>query len=163
LPLISRFLLKQIHQRSEYQVSSTLLAADQPALETLFFFNDNQARLREAVVRAVARYGVPTILRSEGKIRIVLPSIENAQTLYLRTNDLNPVLVGVVVYVRENRQLKILFWALRPDKTCQAHPGNYVLLEILEMIKEVGRRIVDVDFIAFEFGSREFKLRVSNA
>jgi hypothetical protein len=90
----------------------------------------------------------------------VLPLIEQAQTLYLRTNEFNPLLIGVVVYVREERNLKILFWALRPDCTSQTKAGKNLLLEIVEMLKDVGRRIVDVDCIAFEFGSREFKLRI---
>jgi hypothetical protein len=147
-------------QISEFRVSSTLPAASRPALESLFFFNDNQLRLRESVVRAVAAYGSPKIVTNEGKIRLVLPHIENAQTLFLRTNGFNHSLIGVVVYVREKRNLKVLFWALRPDWTSQTKPGKYILLEIVEMLKDVGRRIVEVDRIAFEFGSREYKLRI---
>ena len=143
-----------------YRVNSTLPAAEGPALERLFFFNDNQSRLRQSVVRAVEGYGGPKIVKSEGKIRLVLPRVENAQTLYLRTNDFNPLLIGAVVYVREGRNLKILFWALRPDYTSRTRPGKSLLLEIVELLKDVGRRIVEVDHIAFEFGSREYKLRI---
>ncbi|MGO8700483.1 MAG: hypothetical protein ACLQVY_22570 [Limisphaerales bacterium] len=152
--------MKQFPERPKYQVSSTLPAADRAALERLFFFNENQARLRDSVVRAVEGYGGPKIVRREGMLRLVLPRIENAQTLYFRTNEFNPLLVGVVVYVREERNLKVLFWALRPDCTCESQPGQYLLLEIVETLKDVGSRIVGVDGIAFEFGSREYKLRI---
>ena len=99
--------MKQFPERPKYQVSSTLPAADRAALERLFFFNENQARLRDSVVRAVEGYGGPKIVRREGMLRLVLPRIENAQTLYFRTNEFNPLLVGVVVYVREERNLKL--------------------------------------------------------
>ena len=152
--------MKQFAQKSKYRVSSTLPVADRPALESLFFLNENQSRLRESLFAAVGRYGAPQIVNSEGKIRLVLPRIENAQTLYIRTNELSPLLIGVVVYVREEKNLKILFWALRPDYTAQGKPGKYLLLEIVEILKDVGRRIVEIDHIAFEFGSREFTLRI---
>ena len=144
----------------KYLLSSELSPTDRSALENLFFFNDNQARLRESVLQAVERYGAPKIVRSEGRIRLVLPQIQNAQTLYVRTDVFIPLLIGVVVYVREATNLKILFWALKPDHTAQAAPGKSLLLEIVEMLKEVGRRIVGVDYIAFELGLREYKLRI---
>jgi hypothetical protein len=152
--------MKGLSERPAYRVSSALSAADKPALEKLFFFNDNQARLRETVERAVEKYGVPEIIKCEGKLRLILPRIENAQTLYLRTNDLSPSLIGLVVYVREDRSMKILYWALRPDYSSRSNTRKYLLLEIVEMLKAVGRRIVGIDSIAFEFGSREFKLRI---
>jgi len=112
------------------------------------------------VVRAVEKYGVPEIIKSEGKVRLMLPRIESAQTLYLCTNDLNPSLIGLVVYVREERNMKILYWALRPDYASRSRTRKYLLLEMVEMLKAVGRRIVGIDSLAFEFGSREFKLRI---
>src|SRR5690349_5111476 len=96
----------------EFYLTSNLNSDDLEALERLFYFNPNQWKLRESVKAAVSQFGTPRITNCGGKLRMTLPDIGEAQTLYLYKSGRKHFLTGVVVYIREGHLLRVLFWAL---------------------------------------------------
>lgn len=146
---------------SGYFISSSLAARDQDALEELFYFNPNQAKIRESVEAAVRQFGTPQMKTEAGRCRLVLPQIGEGQTMYLYKSGRIPVLAGVMIYVRDGNCLRILFWGLHPDHTCSARPQSYLLLEMIEALKQAGRKIVGIEKISFRFGAREHFLTLA--
>src|ERR1035441_5657117 len=116
--------MKPFGPNSEYVLSSSLEARDVENLEQLFYFNPNQWKLRKALEAAVEQYGTPQILNSSGKWRVMLPKIEGAQSLYLYRKKQEAELIGVMLYIRKEAFLKVLFWGLKPGFTSQAIPGR---------------------------------------
>jgi hypothetical protein len=145
---------------SEYYLTSKLNKEDLGALEELFYFNPNQWKLRESVEAAVSQFGTPRITNCDGTLRMVLPDIGEAQTLYLYKTGPKQILTGVVVYIREEHLLRVLFWALHPDYTLGSQPESYLLLEMVDALKKTSKRIVGIEMISFRFGSREHRLRI---
>jgi len=145
---------------AEFYLTSKLKREDVDALEQLFYFNPNQWKLRESVEAAVSQFGTPRITNSDGTLRMVLPDIGDAQTLYLYKSGRKHVLTGVVVYIREENLLRVLFWGLHPDYTFRSDPRTYLLLKMVDALKNAAKRIVGVQMIRFRFGSREYTLRV---
>ena len=129
-------------------------------LEELFYFNPNQWKLREAMEEAVSQFGTPRITDSGGRLRLILRDIGEAQTLYLYKSGPKKILTGVVVYIREERRLRVLFWGVHPDYTFESMREKYLLLEMVDALKKVAKRIVGIEMISFRFGSREHTLRV---
>ena len=144
----------------EYYLTSKLNEEDLDELEELFYFNPNQWKLREAVEAAVGRFGTPRITDSGGALRMVLRDIGEAQTLYLYRSGSKQILTGVVVYIRDGPCLRILFWGVHPDYTFHSMPQKYLLLEIVDALKNTAKRIVGIETISFRFGSREHTLRI---
>jgi hypothetical protein len=145
---------------SEYYLTSNLNEEDVEALEELFYFNPNQWKLRESVEAAVSQFGTPRITNCGGKLRMILPDVGEAQTLYLYKSGRKHILAGVVVYIRQEQLLRVLFWALHPDYTFSTNPDNYLLLKMVDALKDTAKRIVGVQMISFRFGAREYKLRI---
>jgi len=143
-----------------YFVTSKLADEDVQDLEDLFYFNPNQWKLKESVEAAVRQYGAPIIEKSDGKLRLSLTRIEQGQTLYLYEAGPKSILAGVVVYIRDGRRLKVLFWGLKPKYTVQYTPNQYLLIEIVNALRKVGKSIVGIELICYRFGSREYSLRV---
>ena len=143
-----------------YYLTSKLDREDLGALEELFYFNPNQWKLREAVEAAVGRFGTPRITNHDGRLRMILPDIGEAQTLYLYESGRKHILTGVVVYIREENFLRVLFWGLHPDYTSGSKPQTYLLLQMVDELKNTARRIVGIETISFRFGSREHTLRI---
>jgi len=145
---------------SEYYLTSTLNRKDLGALEKLFYFNPNQWKLRESVEAAVSQFGAPRITNRDGTLRMILGEIGEAQTLYLYRSGRKHVLIGVVVYIRDQRLLRVLFWALHPDYTFRSKPQMYLLLTMVDALKNTAKRIVGVEMINFKLGSREHTIRI---
>lgn len=144
----------------KYYLTSKLNQEDLGALEQLFYFNPNQWKLRESVEAAVGQFGTPRIINCGGTLRMVLPDIGEAQTLYLYKSGTQDILAGVVVYIREECLLRVLFWALHPDYTLGSQPESYLLLEMVDALKKTAKRIVGIETITFRFGAREHRLRI---
>ena len=144
----------------EYYLTSKLNREDLDALEQLFYFNPNQWKLRESVETAVKQFGTPRITNCDGSLRMILPDIGEAQTLYLYESGPKHILTGVVVYIREEHLLRVLFWALHPDYTFRSKPQSYLLLKMVDALKSSAKRIVGIKMITFRFGSREHTLRI---
>ena len=144
----------------EYYLTSKLNKEDLEALEELFYFNPNQWKLRESVEAAVSQFGTPQIANRGGTLRVILPDIGEAQTLYLYRSGRKHILTGVVVYIREEHVLRVLFWALHPDYTFGSQPESYLLLEMVDALKKTAKRVVGIEMISFRFGAREHTLRI---
>lgn len=144
----------------EFYLTSSLNGEDLEDFERLFYFNPNQWKLRESVEAAVSQFGTPRITNCGGKLRMTLPEMADAQTLYLYKSGRKHILTGVVVYIRQEQLLRVLFWALHPDYTFSTNPDNYLLLKMVDALKDAARRIVGVQMISFRFGAREYKLRI---
>lgn len=129
-------------------------------MEELFYFNPNQWKIRRSLETAIEKYGTPQITVSKGRIHLLLDKIEGHQTLYLRHRAIDDRLVGTMVYIREGEVLRILFVALKPDHTMKALNGVNPLIMMYEALKEIGRRIVGINFIVFTMDRKELHLAV---
>jgi hypothetical protein len=150
----------QIEVGPGYFITSELKRGEAAELEELFYFNPNQWKIRQSLEVSIQKYGTPQIKVANGKIHLLLEKIEGHQTLYLRHRSLSDRLAGTMVYIREDDVLRILFVALKPEHTMKALNGVNPLIMMFEALKQVGRRIVGINYIVFTLDRRELKLPV---
>ncbi len=146
-----------------YQFVSRLEARHQEALEALFYFNDNQARISGALRHAVERYGSPQIQLEGEYLALRLSSVPQVQALFVMTPEDPVTLAGVVVYAREGVLLRVAYVGLAPAHAFTAAKQNFLLLEIFETLRQVGRRIRGVEAVEFTTGRRNLRLSLSAA
>jgi hypothetical protein len=127
------------------------------------FFNSNQAKIAPKLLSVIERYGLPSIVATSGRLRIVCGDSICPQTLYvLETSNELPELIGVIVYMRDGDTLAVLLVAVRKDYTQQARMGeNPILLEMIEAVRNIGRRIKGIQSVSiFPGTAKELRLPV---
>ena len=146
-----------------YQFVSRLEARHQEALEALFYFNDNQSRISGALRHAVERYGSPQIEQEGEHLALRLSSVPQVQALFVMTQADPATLAGVVVYAREGVVIQVVYVGLDPAHAFTSAKQNFLLLEIFETLRQVGRRIRGVEAVEFTTGRRNLRLSLSAA
>jgi len=150
----------QIPVEPGYFITSELPSEEAAELEELFYFNPNQWKIRQSVEAAIQKYGTPQITVSGGKIRILLEKLEGHQTLFLRHRGIEDRLIGTILFVREKEVLRVLFFAIKPEYTMGEAGEVNPLIMMLNALKEIGRRIVDVQAIVFTLDRKEVRLSI---
>ncbi len=133
------------------------------SLEELLFFNTNQSRISSEALSVMERYGIPRVVVNCERLRIVCGRSLNPQALYaVDTSEKSQPLIGVVIYTRENETLAVLQIAVHEDYTQKATPNRRpLLLDIVEEIRGIGRRIKGVESIAiFPGTAKEIRLPI---
>ncbi len=124
--------------------SSVLTSGYVKDLEALLFFNSHQADVKDRIARAVERYGQPRVVREGGLLRVAVEKAPYVQALYaLDKAHPGRELIGVIVYVRENRdRIAILHVAVREDYASSGgHAGAMLALRLITKVREIASRI----------------------
>lgn len=133
--------------------TSTLHRAYQHELEQLLYFNDNQAKVRNAILSTMERYGTPRISLPNDQLWVTFDSGMQGQTLFVLDQvETNAQLVGVVVYTRENDTLVVLFIAVRGDFTQRGvHADEMLFFRILDEVRSIAGRVKGIDSVKLLF------------
>lgn len=127
-------------------------------LERLLFFNQNQDRFRSDVLLLIQRYGMAHVETIDGRIRVVLESAPEPQTLYMleRSNG-HDQLVGVMVYLRENDSLSLVIAAAHED-----YVSIPLMWTMIDVLRDIARQVKGVSSVTIYPGTRrERKLPAS--
>lgn len=131
------------------------------ALERIVFFNDEQWRLRAAMLQAIERYGNPKIVSRENHLVLELDREPNVQTLYVLKDEKRTArLSGVVVFTRSEASLHVIYVGLEAADVHGTGEQAYLFVEIFQLLLGIGQRIRGVKFIEFNQGQRRFRLSV---
>jgi hypothetical protein len=153
---------KQYFAGRHYAVSR-LRAAHRDALEKLVFFNDEQWRLRAALLRSIELFGNPRLVERDGHVALEIDRRPEAQTLFvLRDADAGAHLSGVVVFTREQAALHVIYVGLDPDEAHGNGRQAFLFVEIFQLLRTIGRRIRGIEFIEFDQGPRRLRLAVAD-
>lgn len=109
------------------------------------FFNQEQPAVEEALIRAVRRYGVPTIIENGPHLRLRVPAFPSVQSLY-SLDDAgaggSTVLAGAAIFVRESLEsVLVLHLAVHEDYSARgAHAGLLLAPRLLAAVRDCFRR-----------------------
>jgi hypothetical protein len=118
-------------------LTSALGCEYKDSAEQIFFHNREQGKVSQGALLAVEQYGVPRISTANGRVWVILDSGISAQSLYvLEEAVVNPPLIGLVVYTREDDTLVVLFVAIREDFTDRGTRADEELF--FHLVNEVG-------------------------
>jgi hypothetical protein len=130
------------------------------ALERLMFFNPGQSAMHDAIVDSVERFGLPSIVIVDGRLRINVEKLNDVQSLFALEDDR---LVGSLVYFRFSIEtLTIIHIAVDEDYSSDGKFSHHMLtMRMLDLLRSNARRISGVDSIRIMYGgSRILDYRV---
>lgn len=145
---------------SEIHLKSSIGAQYREEAEQLFFFNPKQAGVRDRVREHVERYGTPVIRCREGLISFELAKVQHAQTLFIMMGANKLRLVGMLVYVRKEDSLCVLYLALKPVYTVSWRKGCLLLSRVLDMLKKIAGCIKGIHQIQLSVASKDITFRL---
>lgn len=152
--------MKQFFAGRHYAVSQLALSYRE-ALETLVFFNQEQWRMRDAMLHSIERYGSPRIGQKDQHLVLELPRLPDVQSLFILKDEARvATLSGVVVFTREESSLRVIFVGLRPEEAYGSGGEPYLLVEIFRLLRTIGQRVRGIRFIEFNNGRRFLRLSV---
>lgn len=132
------------------------------ALERMLFFHPEQGRFRRSLVDSVARLGTPRIVVERGCLRIELPGLPAAQSLYaVSPGPLRERLLGAVVFTRTcDEELEILHIVVRGDCTLAGTGGSdSVAFSLMDQLCRIARRINGVRRVRLAYGRGRVMVR----
>ena len=130
----------------ETRFTSLLPEQYQDELESLLFFHPRQGRFAEAIDRAVAKYGLPRILKDGNYLRVCVGDYVGVQSLYAiidrgKTNEL----AGALVYTVEGDTLVLLHIAVKEQYSFEGvHSDEALTIRMLLKLRDVARQIKGV-------------------
>jgi hypothetical protein len=138
---------------AEIAFTSALGQEHKGELERLLVFNDNQARLSDAVMLVAGRYGAPRVQVVAERLRVGLESTP-VQTLFaVRRTASGPVPVGVMVYTREDDALVVLFLAVHEHYSSRGPEARHrLLLRMTSELRGIARRVKGIGAVVLFVG-----------
>ena len=157
-------------------------------LERLLFFNQNQDKVQEELPLLIRRYGMARVIVSNDRLRVVLDSSPEPQTLFAleeagvaspqtdgsipqnpahlaeragtKKSDGPDRLVGVMVYLREHDTLSLIIAAVREDYAgARSDRKEPLARSMVDVLREIARRVKGIRSVTvFPGTSREKKL-----
>ena len=144
-----------------YYAVSRLDLRYREALENIVFFNAEQWRIRAAMLHAIERFGNPRIIARDSSLVLELDGEPQVQTLYvLKEEGSTARLSGVVVFTRKEASLHVIYVGLEPADAHGPGEQDYLFVEIFQLLRGIGRRILGIKFIEFNKGPRQLRLSV---
>lgn len=124
-------------------------------LQDVFFFNSNQKRYRTKIVKTIDKYGKPKVVVENNQITIRLDSDNlNQQTLFVIDKSKNNMLIGVLLYVKENDTINIIHLALNEAHQKYLNNNGYSVFNlIINQFAIMLRNIKDIKFVKFQYNS----------
>jgi hypothetical protein len=144
-----------------FELTSALAADHKDEVERILFFNGNQAKVVEGVAVVARRWGIPRLRVLDGRLRITLDP-HAPQTLYaMAPTPAGPVPVAVVVYVREEEALSVLFLAVHEQYAADGAFADAGLVHVLlDALQAIARRVKGITTVSLHLG-RPQPLRIS--
>ena len=143
--------------------SSKIQKRSRGAVESLFFLNPRQYRVRDGILGALQEFGHPRLEEKDDNVYLCLGDKE-AQTLFAFDGSrANGDPVGLVVFLRSSASdIVIVHLAVHPDYALHGRRAGLGLgLALIEKVKEIASRIVGVQRIVF-FYRPEVVIRIGN-
>jgi len=124
-------------------------------LQDVFFFNSNQKRYTKKIVKTIDKYGKPKLVVENNQITIRLDSESlNQQTLFVLDKSNNNLLIGVLLYVKENDTINIIHLALNEAHQKYLNKYGYSVFNlIINQFAKMLRNIKDIKFVKFKYNS----------
>jgi uncharacterized protein (DUF4415 family) len=124
-------------------------------LQDIFFFNSNQKRYTKKIVKTINKYGKPKVVVENNQITIRLDSDNlNQQTLFVLDKSNNNLLIGVLLYVKENDTINIIHLALNEAHQEYLNKYGYSVFNlIINQFAKMLRNIKDIKFVKFQYNS----------
>jgi hypothetical protein len=144
--------------------TSILRTTYKEELERLLFFNQNQHKVGTAIPLLMERYGMARVEVLHDRLRVLLDSSPEPQTLFVLERSNGPDrLVGVMVYLREGDTLSLIMAAVREDYAGLRTEGEEPLARrMVDVLRDVARRVKGITSVTIFPGTpREGKLRAS--
>jgi len=155
--------MKHFFAECHYAVSQ-LPVRYRDALEQLVFFNDEQWRIRAAMLHSIERYGNPRIIERDQHLVLELDRRSDVQTLFvLMEAPSGATLSGIVVYTREESSLRVIYVGLAPNAAYGFGGSDYLLVEIFRLLQTIGQQVRGIRFIEFNNGRRYLRLSVQKS
>ena len=120
-------------------------------MESLFFLNPRQYRVRDGIIDAVRQFGSPRLEEHDGNLYLRLGN-SDAQTVYAYDEDRpggHPI--GLVVFLRSSpAEIVIVHLAVLPDYALRGRRAGLGLgLTLVAKVKEIASRIVGIEKVLF--------------
>tara|TARA_B100000989_G_C19419816_1_gene418122 strand:- start:405 stop:881 length:477 start_codon:yes stop_codon:yes gene_type:complete len=136
-------------------------------LEDLFYFNSNQAVVREEMERAIDLFGIPEIVEASGRLTFQLRGGQAVQTLFaLEEISGEKHLAGVIIYARtDDLTLSLIHIAVsEAEFLSEQLPRNRLTSAMFDCVFNIARKIKGLERIHFLYGkkSQYIKLRKSS-
>ena len=124
------------------------------SLERLFCYHPEQADFTDGTLEEINISGSPKITQTGGYIRIHVPKIPGAQTLYsVNRSGTDEILMGVMVFTRLDRTLRMLHIAVSPEHTHIANQGHSsVTVALIGELCRLGATIRGVEVVVVASG-----------
>lgn len=136
--------------------SSVLASEYLEDLERLLFFNPQQKRALNGIHHSISEYGVPSIALEEGRLRVRIERLPDAQTLYAldQTNE-KPILAGVMVFSRiDSATIALLHIAVKEEYSRFGDRADAMLVaKFLEQLRQIARKLKGVHAISLKYAS----------
>ena len=135
--------------------TSYLSQVYQDELERLMFFNSGQQAVHATIEQAIERFGSPTITVENGKIKILMNNLIDAQSLFTL---INKKLVAVMIYSRLTPEtITVIHVAIDEDYTAGGrYAQRMVMLRQLAILRKSAQRIRGVRYISLAVGKDRF-------
>jgi len=143
------------------ELRSTAPIEQRKAVESLLFFNPSQGQVRDGIVEALEKFGMPRLVE-QGSSLTIQTGPHQTQTLFAYDADRpSSPPVGVVLFLRTSpTDVTILHVAVQPDYTLKgSREGAGVGLFLVESVRSLCSRISGVTQLILTYGGR-FVLRV---
>ena len=118
-------------------------------LERMFCYNTNQAKIHDAILYAVERYGTPRVSLLKDRLWVTFESGIEAQSLFVieRSREQCRACRSACLH-SQNDKLAVIFMAVRED---YAHGGNrddrMLLLHMVDEVRSMARRVKGITSI----------------
>ena len=144
--------------------SSALPEQRREELAELMFFNTQQHRVRNDIVHAIERYGMPEIVTTDGSLRFSVGELGLVQSLFaLEGTPQTGRLLGVMLYARvTTERLVLLHIGVDPSHASGGEAAERLLaMQLIGQLRTAAKLIVGIDEIEILYGrgSKRIKIR----
>lgn len=148
---------------SGFAYTSVLPLSRYEELANLMFFNLQQHRVRDDIVNAIERYGVPEIVATGHSLRFSVEKLGEVQTLYALEGDSGTGrLVGTLLYARVSDDKIVLLHIGVAPAFASGGPaaGKLLALKMVERLKRACKALKGVRELEILYGHRAAAIRI---
>jgi hypothetical protein len=134
-------------------------------LKNLFYFNENQYRIREDIVTVIEMFGTPSIVQKNGLLRVALDSHFEPQAVFVLENEKpNAQLIGVFVYVRDTPDnIALTYISVDMEYSSSGKYADKMLpVKMFGQMRRIASVIKGVETLTVFFNRKTHKLKVRN-
>jgi hypothetical protein len=139
---------------SNIRFSSILGHEYRDDLEELMFFNPQQRKALMGINHAISEYGVPSVVVTNGRLRISVEGAPESQTLFaLDHSTEKAILAGVMVYMRiDPENMVLLHIAVKEDYSRMGkYADEMLVLRFMTQLRDIAKRIKGIRSITLKY------------